>query len=161
MNANCEVWLHHLIITSMEGCVSSFTAPPQPLAALDRASELVQVLTSTWCWKLSSSYIVTAHDALFLLSKHGFPPAKWENLATALKLAVTILNIKANTANVDSRLQDLVFHWLANDSEATWQKLVEAVRMSNEEVIAMKLAQDIGASSASGATTPPCESVYN
>ena len=29
-NANYEVWLHHFIITSMEGCVSSFAAPPQP-----------------------------------------------------------------------------------------------------------------------------------
>ena len=41
----------------------------------------------------------------------------------------------------------LIIHWVANDPGATWQKLVEAMRISNEKVTAEKLAQDIGASS--------------
>ena len=37
-------------------------------------------------------------------------------------------------------------HWLASDLEATWQKLVNCVALCKENVIAGKLARDVGAS---------------
>ena len=91
--------------------------------------------------------VLSADEALFCLSKHEFPPAKWKNLANGLKLAAATSTIEANAANVDGCLHALIIHWVANDPGATWQNLVEAVRMSNEKVIAEKLSQDIGASS--------------
>ena len=86
------------------------------------------------------------NEATFYLKKHKFPDAKWEELAVGLRLASATANIKANCQNVCGRLQALIVHWLANDPAATWQKLVDAVKMSNEEVIAAKLAEDIRAS---------------
>ena len=88
-----------------------------------------------------------ANEVSFHLSKHKFPSDKWKKLADGLRMARATTTIEADEANVHDRLQALIIHWVANDPEATWQKLVEAVRMSNETVIAEKLAQDLQASS--------------
>ena len=89
---------------------------------------------------------MNADEALFLLSKHRLPPAKWKKLANGLKKASATSTIEANASDVDGCLQALIIHWIANDSEATWQKLLNAVIMCDEKAIAEKLAKDIGAS---------------
>ena len=78
--------------------------------------------------------------------KHDFPAEKWTKLATGLKLARATTTIKANEYDVDSRLQALIIHWLTNDQEATWQKLVNAMIISKEKVAVAELAKDVGAS---------------
>ena len=78
--------------------------------------------------------------------KYKFPAAKWTDLATGLRLATAISTIQANAQDVGARLQALIVYWLANDKGATWQKLVDAVAMSNEKVIAADLAKNVGAS---------------
>ena len=98
-------------------------------------------------FKIDFFLALSADEALFCLSKHRFPPAKWKRLARSLRLAGATSTIEADAANVGGRLQALIIHWVANDSEATWQKLIDAVRMCDEEVIAEKLAQDVGVSS--------------
>ena len=87
-----------------------------------------------------------ANEASFQLQKHGFPPAKWKDLANGLKQATAASTIQADAPDVSARLQALIVHWLASDPEATWQKLVDAVRMCKENVIAANLAKDVGAS---------------
>ena len=86
--------------------------------------------------------------------KHEFPPSKWTHLAVGLKQAHSLSTIEANAAEALDRLLALVTHWVANDPEKTWEKLVDAVSISKERVIAEQLAKDIG-------VPPPGELVYN
>ena len=88
--------------------------------------------------------VLDAGNAVYLLIKHKFPPAKWRNLAIGLKQISAIQTIEANSANALSQLVALITHWVANDKEKTWKKLVDAVVMSEESVIAEKLAKDVG-----------------
>ena len=37
-----------------------------------------------------------------------------------------------------------MFHWILNDQEKSWKKLVYAVEMCKEKIIAEKLAKDVG-----------------
>ena len=83
---------------------------------------------------------------MFQLSKHRFPPTKWKKLAIGLKMATATSTIEANASDVDGRLQALIIQWMADDSGATWQELVNAVIMCDEEPVAEKLAKDVGAS---------------
>ena len=78
--------------------------------------------------------------------KHAFPATKWTDLAVGLKLASAIANIQADAPNVTARLHALIVHWLANDQGASWQKLVDAMGMCEENVAAAKVAKDVGAS---------------
>ena len=55
-----------------------------------------------------------------------------------------IRTIEAGPADILSQLVALITHWVANDKEKTWKKLVDAVRMSEESIIAEKLAKDVG-----------------
>ena len=61
-----------------------------------------------------------------------------------------------NNQDVGAWLQGLIVHWLANDPGATWQKLVVAVEMNNEKVIAGDLANYVGASHQGTALTMLC-----
>ena len=63
-----------------------------------------------------------------------------------MKLARATATIKADESDVDSKLQALIVHWLANNPGATWQMLVHAMKMSKENVAAAELAKDVGAS---------------
>ena len=78
--------------------------------------------------------------------KHKFPATKWTDLAVGLRLASAIANIEADARNVTARLHALIVHWLANDQGASWQKLIDAMDMCEENVAAAKLAKDVGAS---------------
>ena len=58
--------------------------------------------------------------------------------------------IKADSPNAMSCLVALITHWVGNDPNKTWKKLVDAVASSEEKVIAERLANDVGVPS-------PCE----
>ena len=81
---------------------------------------------------------------LFLLNKHKFSPAVWESLAVSLKLSHAVNEINADKQGVHSKLIALVNHWVANDPDKSWNKLVSAIEMSNQKVVADKLAQEVG-----------------
>ena len=91
----------------------------------------------------SFSIGLDADKALYCLLKHEFPADKWRALANGLGLATAVRTIEADCGDVDSQLQGLIVHWLANDPGATWQKLVSAVYMCKEKLIADKLAKDV------------------
>ena len=78
--------------------------------------------------------------------KHKFPATKWMDLAGGLMLASATATIQADAPNVIARLHALIVHWLGKDPGATWQKLLEAMDMCEENVAAAKLAKDVGAS---------------
>ena len=42
------------------------------------------------------------------------------------------------------QLTALINHWVANDINKSWEKLVEAMEMSDHTVAADKLARDVG-----------------
>ena len=88
--------------------------------------------------------VLDSSNAAFFLTKHKFPPAKWRLLAIGLKQLDAIQTIGADSADTLSQLVALITHWVANDKEKTWKKLVDAVVMSEESVIAEKLAKDVG-----------------
>ena len=102
--------------------------------------------------------VLDASNAVYLLTKHKFPPAKWRNLAAGLKQISAIQSIEADSANVLSQLVALIVHWVANDKEKSWKKLVDAVHMSEESVIAEKLAWELGVPSpgTASSTKQPC-----
>ena len=104
--------------------------------------------------------LLDANNAVYLLTKHKFPPAKWRNLAAGLKQISAIQTIEANSANALSQLVALIIHWVANDKEKTWKKLVDAVNMSEENVIAEKLAKEVGVPY-SGTASYTTQSCYN
>ena len=60
-------------------------------------------------------------------------------------MASATAGIQADAPNVSARLQALIVHWLANDQGASWQQLIDAVVMCEENVAAAKLAKDVGA----------------
>ena len=45
---------------------------------------------------------------------------------------------------IDVQLTALINHWVANDINKSWEKLVEAMEMSDHNVAADKLARDVG-----------------
>ena len=81
---------------------------------------------------------------LFQLTKHKFPPADWESLAVCLKLSHAVDEINANKQSVRSKLIALIHHWVANDRDKSWDKLVTAIEMSDQEIVANKLAREVG-----------------
>ena len=93
---------------------------------------------------LSSVPHLDADNVAFHLNKCNFPPAKWTHLAVGLKQADAISTIEANRGDVAAHLVSLITHWVANDLEKTWEKLVDAVVISKEMTIAIQLAKDVG-----------------
>ena len=81
----------------------------------------------------------------YFLEKVRFPPEKWNRLATNLRLAGIVNTFAAEFGDDTKRLGKLVTHWCANDSSASWQKLVEAVSDCDELLKAKKLAEKVGA----------------
>ena len=81
---------------------------------------------------------------LFQLTKHKFPPADWESLAVGLKLYHAVDEINADKQGVRSKLFALVNHWVANDRDKSWDKLVTAIEMSDQKIVANNLAKEVG-----------------
>ena len=78
-----------------------------------------------------------------MLMKHEFSPAVWEILAVGLKLSHAVSEINADQPSVYSKLIALVNRWVANDPDKSWNKLVSAVEMSGQKVVADKLAREV------------------
>ena len=72
----------------------------------------------------------------------------WKELAIGLKQVKAIRTIGADSEESRNReidnLIDLIAHWIANDQEKSWKKLVDAVEMCKEKIVAKKLAKDVG-----------------
>ena len=100
--------------------------------------------TATSRVSLHSSVDLDTNNAAYLLVKQDFPPDKWQTLAMGLKQANAVSTIKSNNPNTISCLVALIKHWVANDPDKTWEKLVDAVARSEERVIAERLARDVG-----------------
>ena len=88
--------------------------------------------------------VLDTNNAAYLILKHGFPPAKWLDLATGLQQGGhAVQSIVAGKHNAMSRLISVLKHWIANDDERTWRKLKEAMEMSGEIVAARKLMRTL------------------
>ena len=88
--------------------------------------------------------VLDVNNAVYLLTKYRFPPTKWRHLAAGLKQTEAIQTIGADSPDTISQLLALIIHWMANDKEKRWKKLVDAVDMSGESIIAKELAKDVG-----------------
>lgn len=86
-----------------------------------------------------------AKNLTYYLQKSKFPASKWRHLAVSLKHAEHIPITEANNeGNVFLQLIDITQHWLDNDPRKSWNKLVAAVALSQENVVAEKLAKQVG-----------------
>ena len=94
-------------------------------------------------FSLGAPPVCDVNNVAFQLEKHKFPAGKWKQLANALKLAGAVPNIEANGGSAQAMLQALIIHWTSNDPAASWQKLVDAVVMCEEKVIATKLDKEV------------------
>ena len=83
-------------------------------------------------------------NVLFLLKKHKFSPAVWEKLAVGLKLSSAVNVIDKDKYDCDTKLIALVNHWVDNDPDKSWDMLVSAIEMCDQEVVADKLAREVG-----------------
>lgn len=88
---------------------------------------------------------LTVDNVLYKLTEHGFSATKWPVLAASLGQASAVEEIETDVTRVSSfKLNALIKHWLENDSEASWKKLVIGMEWSDQKVAAVKLARDIG-----------------
>ena len=85
---------------------------------------------------------MNAGDVLFLLKKYKFNPASWVKLAAGLRLGSTADQIEMDHKGSDAQLTALINHWVANDINKSWEKLVEAMEMSDHAIAADQLARD-------------------
>ena len=85
---------------------------------------------------------LTTNNAAYLILKHGFPPTKWRELATALHHGGHTELIEADKHSSMSRLISVIKLWIANDDERSWMKLKEAMEMIGEPVTAHQLYKD-------------------
>ena len=81
---------------------------------------------------------------LYLLKKHAFSPAVWEKLAVGLKLSSAVNEIDKDKHDCATKLIALVNLWVDNDPDKSWDMLVSAIKMSDHDVIADKLAREVG-----------------
>ena len=85
---------------------------------------------------------LTTGNAAYLMLKHGFPPTKWMDLATALHHGGNTELIGADKHSSMSRLISVLKLWIANDDERSWMKLKEAMEVIGEPVRARQLYED-------------------
>ena len=103
-------------------------------------------VTLRFCsFTVSLNYLeLNADNVLFLLNKHKFSPAEWAKLAVCLKLSHVVNVIDKDKYDCDTKLIALVNQWVDNDPDKSWKKLVSAIKMSDQDVVADKLAQEVG-----------------
>ena len=87
---------------------------------------------------------LNADNVLYLLMKHQFAHTMWGKLAVGLNLSRVVDVIDKDKHDCDAKLIALVNYWMHNDLDASWNKLVSAIEMSDQEVVADKLAQEVG-----------------
>ena len=72
-----------------------------------------------------------------------FPADLWNSLANGLKLGGQVHQFEGCTNS--SKLQQLITYWIANNEQASWQQLVDAVKGCEQLVKARQLAEEVGA----------------
>lgn len=89
---------------------------------------------------------VNLDNVLDKLKEHGFSDVKWPVLAVSLRQGGAVQGIQTNVLLMDTslKLNALIKHWLENDKEASWKKLVIAMVRSDQKVAAEKLAGEFG-----------------
>ena len=87
---------------------------------------------------------LNADSVLYLLKKHEFSPAVWEKLAVGLKLSRAVDVIDKDKHDCDAKLIALINRWVDSDPDKSWNKLVSAIEMSDQAVVADKLAREVG-----------------
>ena len=85
---------------------------------------------------------MNADNVLYMLMKHKFNPASWGKLAMGLRLGSTAEQIEKDCKGSDAQLTGLINHWVATDTNKSWEKLVEAMEMTNHYIAADNLARD-------------------
>ena len=85
---------------------------------------------------------VNTDNVLYMLHKYKFNPASWEKLAMGLKLGSIPDRIKMDYLGSNAQLTGMIYHWVANDVNKSWEKLVEAIEMSDHSITADNLARD-------------------
>ena len=99
---------------------------------------------------LSSYFFKTVElnvdNVLKKLTQHGFSATKWHDLAASLGQGSAVDEINADiiSGGSSAKRNALIKHWLDNDGEPSWKKLVIAMEWSKQRVAAEKLARDIG-----------------
>ena len=87
---------------------------------------------------------VNSDNVPFMLQKHNFPDHKWKKLARGLHLGGIVSGINSDEDDDSSKLIALINHWVRNDADKSWEKLVSAMKMSAEKIVANNLARDVG-----------------
>ena len=82
--------------------------------------------------------VLKVDDVVYNLRRCKFPFHKWRYLAVSLKCADHIRSIESK----ESDLVGVIAHWLSVDPESSWNKLIEAVVLSQEVVVARNLATE-------------------
>ena len=85
---------------------------------------------------------MNADNVLYMLMKYEFNPASWGKLAMGLRLGSTADQIEKDYKGSDAQLSGLINRWVATDINKSWEKLVEAMEMSDHRIAADKLARD-------------------
>ena len=93
---------------------------------------------------------MSVDNVIYMLEKYKFDSLSWEKLAMGLRLHSTAKEIERDYKGSDAQLIALINHWVANDINKSWEKLVEAMEMSDHTVAADKLARDVGVRRSSG-----------
>ena len=83
-------------------------------------------------------------NVIYVLKKYKFNLRSWVKLATGLRLGSTADQIEKDHKGSDAQLNALINHWVATDINKSWEKLVEAMEMSDHYIAADKLARDVG-----------------
>ena len=65
-------------------------------------------------------------------------------LAVGLKVSDAVDKIDKDKHDCDGKLIALVHHWVDNDTNKSWDKLVTAIEMSDQKIVADKLAREVG-----------------
>ena len=81
---------------------------------------------------------------LFLLTKCKFSPEKWKKLAVGLKVSHAVDKIDNDKHDCDGKLIALIHRWVDNDRDKSWDKLVTAIEMSDQKIVANNLAREVG-----------------
>ena len=61
-----------------------------------------------------------------------------------LKVSRAVEKIDKDKHDCDSKLIALIHHWVDNDPDKSWDKLVTAIEMSNQKIVANNLAREVG-----------------
>ena len=61
-----------------------------------------------------------------------------------LKVSHAVEKIDKDKHGCDAKLIALVHYWVDNDPDKSWDKLVTAIEMSDQTLVANKLAREVG-----------------